>query len=800
MKRSARVGFSRAVYFSLSLSLPLAMVLPLSLLIPNGSEAQAAKRAPSQASKNTKPKVSTSVKAVTSTVQTLSLSLHEPLTASSPAVSRLREMRAAFESEKIDLCLSTAPKAKRLAKSLEPWVLLLELECAAKLPLVRSTSDRLQKILQESETKTSFFVSGPWQTSLREAAARARLFAIEVDTKFNRPRAWTHVEKLSAAIAGMSTSQMPLAEAERAKLWRMAGELLFLEQKNDGAREFFRRSLAEQEQSDLRERWRVLSAASVSEANASPALPATPKQPEGSAREIELYDRMNEALKAGDLVAASSDAVRLMTDFSGSPRAKWAADRTLESLISVSERSSEKFIPVRESLLKNMEGADADRLAEWSRVLFNRGLWAESSRLGRAATEKPGGNRLTRTLEIAMDASYAVDDFKSVRALGAELIEKHAGTASARTAALRLGLLAFRLQDYSQSAAIFEKLIATPSTETLELQARYWLWRSLERSKNDRAKIEAEELSRRFPFSYYGLRARLELNGGTIDWSQENSKTNPKVDRIENKIWVTQEEKMGFDRALILVSAGWFDEAQEELKLLPPPTTPDAKAVRARIWAAARNFLLASKLANEAWDAKFELRRPELMSVVWPDEHRDIFENAARAKSIDSVLIRSLTKQESGFNRTAVSSSGALGLMQMIPPTAREIADDLKLGRLTLPADLFQPERNIKMGTHYVAKMLAQFKGHVPLALAAYNNGPTRVDRWLKGRPSLQGLEASRSSSPDFEIWFDEFPFNETSFYVKAILRNQMLYQIVENGRLMAQEPLWKSPSAVAGP
>jgi soluble lytic murein transglycosylase len=131
--------------------------------------------------------------------------------------------------------------------------------------------------------------------------------------------------------------------------------------------------------------------------------------------------------------------------------------------------------------------------------------------------------------------------------------------------------------------------------------------------------------------------------------------------------------------------------------------------------------------------------------------------------------------------------------MQMIPPTAREIADDLKMGKINLPDDLFDPSRNITMGTHYVAKMLNQFKGHVPLALAAYNAGPTRVDRWLKSRQSLVGLEAGRTSAPESEIWVDEFPFAETSFYVKAILRNILLYQIVESGLIEAQEPLWKA-------
>lgn len=737
----------------------------------------------------------------TASAQTIALNLSENLTTTSPAVTRLKEMRTAFESGKIDACLSAASKAKKTSKGVEPWILALELECAAKLPMQKSSSDRLHQILTAADGKQAWMAFGPWASRLRVAWALARLWAIEVDTKFNRPRAWSHVEKLSSAVGSMTGAGAPLDETKRAKLWRMAGELMFLVQKNEGAREFFRRSLAELEQPDLRDRLRLLAAPSLTEAASTvPAPPVTAKQPDGSGLEVELADRIANELKSGNLVAAAEDAIKLIGDFPGSTRAKWAADRTQESLISVAEKNGEKFQPVRDSILKLMEKADGERTAEWARVLFNRGLWKESARLGRIASERQTPSRATKTLELALDAAYAIDDFKNVRLLGEELMEKHAGTASARLAALRLGLVAYRLEDFDRAIAIFEKLITTPSSETLELQARYWLWRSLEKNKSDRAKVEGEEIARRYPFSYYGLRARLETSGGEIDWAKENPKTDPKADKIESKVWVTQEEKLSFDRAIILVSAGWFDEAQTELGVLPPPVTPDAKAVRARVWAAAKNYLMASKLANDAWDVKFELRRPELMSIVWPSEYRDFFETSARAKGLDPWLTRSLTKQESGYNKRAVSTSNAMGLMQMIPPTAREIADDLKLGKLNLPDDMFEPERNIKMGTHYVGKMLTQFKGHVPLALAAYNAGPSRVEGWLKNRPSLQGLEATRSSAPELELWIDEFPFAETSFYVKAILRNQMLYKIVETGRLTAQEPLWRSSSTVARP
>lgn len=732
--------------------------------------------------------------------QSITLSLSDSFVSSSPAVARMKEMRVAFENGKVDACLKSAANAKKIAKSLEPWILALELECAAKLSAQKASSDVLERILTAADKKKELMAFGPWAPRLRTTWAKARLWAIEVDMKFNRTRAWSNVEKLSSALGSASGAGALLDEASRAKFWRFAGELLLLVQKNESAREFYRRSLAEQDQPDLRERLRTLDSqaaatlASELKANGifNASLPPNPlatiKQAEGSPAEIELSDRISMALKSGDLVAAAEDSVKLMHDFPGSNRAKWAADRTQESLISVAEKSNEKFLPVREALLKAMEKGDSDRIAEWARVAFNRGLWAESARLGRAASVGQNASRSTKTLELAMDAAYAIDDFKTVKAIGEELVEKHSGTASARTAALRLGLLAFRLQDYQRATTIFEKLVATPSTDTLELQARYWLWRCLEKTKSERATAEGEEIARRYPFSYYGLRARLETSGGKIDWSKDGPKSDAK---IENKIWTTQEEKIGFDRALVLLSAGWFDDAQVEIALLPTPVSPDAKAVRARLWGAAKNFLQASKLANDAWDPKFELRRPELMSIVWPSEYREIYEAISKAKGLDPILARSLTKQESGYNKRAVSTSNALGLMQMIPPTAREIADDLKLGKLNLPEDMFEPNRNIQMGTHYIAKMLGVFKGHVPLALAAYNAGPTRVDRWLKSRPSLKGMEATRSSSPDSELWIDEFPFNETSFYVKAILRNEMIYQMNESSTLVAKEPLW---------
>jgi soluble lytic murein transglycosylase len=689
--------------------------------------------------------------------------------------------------EKIKAARLTAKTPQQ--KSLLPWFSIMELDCARSTEIGKGGAALLAAALDIPARNPVWMNSGPHLSLLRTSLLKSSLALLEQDIKSNRTRAWVTIERMQ----DMSSF---IDDKSRGRLWRLAGELAFMEQKPEAARDFYKRSLLDVDSDDTRTK---LSQVENSLQAGRPAKGGTPSAnaavPSGtveknvslvdaSKEEIELSERISSELKRGELVNAVDDAIKLIKAYPGSSRAKWATDRVLEAYNTVMDKQDTKSQLIRDEIAGRMEAADGDRVAEWARVLYNRGQYDDSYRLGQRALKSIDGTRRTKVLELNAEAAIATDHFDKASDNLMELIEKHSGTPSSREALLRLGILKYRQGNYSQSAVVLERLLALPQTDNLEVTSRYWMWRVLQKNKSERADASADELMRKFPFSYYGLRARFERNGGILEWKPETGK-------VESKIWMTGRDRAVWDRVQTLLQAGWLDEAQAEIKDLPPPMRSEDKALRALVWAAAAGFTNAAKLANEAWDEKPEMRRPPFVNAAFPAEFDSVIETQAGVRGLNRYLVKGLIKQESGYNVKAVSSSNALGLMQMIPPTAKEIASELKLGSLSLPDDMFQPARNIQMGTYYIGRMVNKYQGNVPLALAAYNAGPARMDRWLRSRPSLKSLATLRSSKPEDEIWFDEIPYNETSFYVKAILRNILLYRMFEKGRVEVPDPVW---------
>lgn len=140
------------------------------------------------------------------------------------------------------------------------------------------------------------------------------------------------------------------------------------------------------------------------------------------------------------------------------------------------------------------------------------------------------------------------------------------------------------------------------------------------------------------------------------------------------------------------------------------------------------------------------------------------------------ALVKAVIKQESGGNPRAVSPVGARGLMQLMPGTAVEVAKEIGMGNFKVNF-LDNPEVNMKLGTYYLQKQLNRFGNNVPMALAAYNAGPHRVDQWRKkyGDP-LKGEISVRE-------WVNRIPFKETKGYVKNIMANLVRQGVPAQGQ-----------------
>lgn len=138
---------------------------------------------------------------------------------------------------------------------------------------------------------------------------------------------------------------------------------------------------------------------------------------------------------------------------------------------------------------------------------------------------------------------------------------------------------------------------------------------------------------------------------------------------------------------------------------------------------------------------------------------------------IEKPLVLALSRQESEFNENAVSPSGACGLMQLLPATARETAR--KSGFSYSSDRLFDPEYNMTIGSHYMNKLVDKFNGSYVLAVAAYNAGPYRVEQWINafGRPSRDVHEVTD--------WIEEIPTAETRNYVQHVFENMEVYRFL---------------------
>jgi soluble lytic murein transglycosylase len=178
----------------------------------------------------------------------------------------------------------------------------------------------------------------------------------------------------------------------------------------------------------------------------------------------------------------------------------------------------------------------------------------------------------------------------------------------------------------------------------------------------------------------------------------------------------------------------------------------------------------AAKLAYDwNWYARsiFALARAEFwhdLELRFPLEHREYIDTKTNKHNLDIAWVFAVIRQESAFVRDAHSHAGALGLMQLMPRTARSEARRLKRRRPGRQ-DLLEPTTNIELGTAHLARVMDNVNQNQVLATAAYNAGLHRVRSWLP------------EDKVAADVWVETVPFSETRRYLKRVLSYKVIYQ-----------------------
>jgi soluble lytic murein transglycosylase len=310
----------------------------------------------------------------------------------------------------------------------------------------------------------------------------------------------------------------------------------------------------------------------------------------------------------------------------------------------------------------------------------------------------------------------------------------------------------------------FQTLHDGAPTEHSKSRGAYWLGRTHEAA--GRAKEAQDWYARGAAFgqTFYGQLAARKLPGGSRQMPSD-------------PIASTADEQALTGRELVTV-ARWIGQSGDHertrpflLQLARMVTGPGETLLLAQLASDLKRPDVALVIARRAMDSSIHLSDAAFPVI-----------DLGTTGSIERALALALTRQESGFNAAAVSSSGALGLMQLLPSTAREVA-----GKLSLPfvEDKLtrDPAYNVTLGTQYLAEMLQRFGGSYELAAAAYNAGPNRVAQWLKtmGDP--------RAGKIDMVDWIEMIPFRETRGYVQRIMEGVVVYRERLNGPFRLHAP-----------
>lgn len=309
-----------------------------------------------------------------------------------------------------------------------------------------------------------------------------------------------------------------------------------------------------------------------------------------------------------------------------------------------------------------------------------------------------------------------------------------------------------RLDDPKRAIGHFTRFQSAVATPISLGRAGYWLGLAYRRLGESAAAEHAFAAAAAWPTSFYGQLAARELPAApppppaldVPDWHAAGLSGRPVV-----------------QAALLLFRAGDERRGSTFLRAAAAGRTAETRAALAQMAIDLGHPEVGIRIAKDAAND----------GIVLPDQYYPLHAIAVESWPVAAAYALAIARQESEFDAAAASSAGARGLMQLMPATAKHVAESSGVP-YDLPKLTADPLYNARLGTAYLAGLLSRYDGSYLLATAAYNAGPGRVDQWLKD------LGDPRAPGADPVGWIEAIPYTETRNYVMRVLEGLEVYRV----------------------
>ncbi len=476
-------------------------------------------------------------------------------------------------------------------------------------------------------------------------------------------------------------------------------------------------------------------------------------------RALESLDQPQQPLA---LALTAAERGRVLYKHGLDEQAKETFQDALEQDTSAEEQATGHFYL---ALLAERDGRPDDTLVEYEAALAELEGEEEASLLAEVAWEH------ALLLEMLGRTGEAVAAYSA-------LADASPDSTQAPEALFRAGLLRYRQGRPGNALSHWTRYLeAAPEAETA--RARLWLAKAaIAIGDTASADVHLSEAAAVAPWDYFGLRARALLEGqpplslaeavpapSAPDWTAVEGWLASRAGPEDAEVGQGLTDGLPWQRGLELLLSGLQEEARDQFSAL----IDDQAAQPWRLYRLARALdaegqtemaaRAAARLIEDRADAPQELLR-----LAYPSDYLELVTAEAEVNGFPPLLLLALVRQESFFRPDAESSAEALGLTQVIPSTADEIAGQLAEADFTY-VDLFRPNVSLRFGAHYLGSQLELFDGDIGAALAAYNGGPGNALRWQE------------MASGDPDLFVETIGFSETRAYVELVLEHYARYR-----------------------